>query len=88
VEGNLESFKKNENNLHLQLVLLEKFCNNLRKNLYQFYNLFQKIGEVRTLSSCFSEAMIAMIPKSGNKNRINNETTVKIAFMSIGEKKS
>jgi hypothetical protein len=30
--------------------------------------------------------MIAMIPKPGNKNRINNKTTDKIGFMSIDEK--
>jgi hypothetical protein len=42
---------------------------------------------VRTLSSCFSEAMIAMIPKPGNKNRINNKITDKKALMDIGEKK-
>jgi hypothetical protein len=74
-EGKLESFLKkiHENNLQLQLVSLEKFCNNLWKNLHRLYDLFQKILEVRTLSSCFSEAMIAMIPKPGNKNRINNK---------------
>jgi hypothetical protein len=41
---------------------------------------------VVTLLSCFSEAMIAMIPKPGNKNRINNKTTDKIAFMNIDKK--
>jgi hypothetical protein len=30
--------------------------------------------------------MIAVIPKPGNKNRINNKTTEKLAFMNIGEK--
>jgi hypothetical protein len=30
--------------------------------------------------------MIAMIPKPGNKNRINNKSTDRIAFMNIGEK--
>jgi hypothetical protein len=69
------------------LVSLEKFCSNLRKNLQRFYNLFQKIGKVRTISSCFSEATIAMIPKPGNKNRINNKITDKKALMDIGEKK-